>query len=335
MPSAHRSRLAPTALTLGALTAATAAALALINHRLARRAERHHPPTGTIIAIDGVRLHVTDRGQGPPVLLIHGNAVTASDWDSSGVAGLLLPHHRVIAIDRPGFGHSTRPRDRVWTAAAQADLLHAALETLGVDRPVVVGHSWGAIVALALATRHQASLAGLVLVSGYYVWTLRPDVLPQALAALPVLGDALRYTIAPILGRLNTPLLKRLMFAPRPVPPRFQADYANELAVRPGQLRATAEDAALMIPGVLAFRGELAHLRLPVTILAGAEDRIVWPRRARWLAAQIPHSLCRIVPGAGHMLHHAAPALVRDAVDAMDPQATATASEKIPIAPRA
>ena len=61
--------------------------------------------------------------------------------------------------------------------AQQAELLHTALRQLGVERPVVAGHSWGTLVALALAERHQADVAGLVLLSGYYFWTLRPDAL--------------------------------------------------------------------------------------------------------------------------------------------------------------
>src|SRR5438445_724921 len=83
-------------------------------------------------------------------------------------------------------------------AAQQPELLHKALQQLGVERPVVVGHSWGTIVALALAERHQADVAGLVLLSGYYFWTLRPDVLLVVAGALPVLGDVLRYTVSPL-----------------------------------------------------------------------------------------------------------------------------------------
>ena len=91
--------------------------------------------------VDGVRLHYSDRGEGSPVVLIHGNMVTGDDYNTSGVAEILQAGHRVIIFDRPGFGHSQRPRGRIWTANKQADLLHKALQQLGVVRPVVVGHS--------------------------------------------------------------------------------------------------------------------------------------------------------------------------------------------------
>ncbi|TDH59205.1 alpha/beta hydrolase [Dankookia rubra] len=288
--------------------AAVLGALAVLNGLAAKRAERRHPPQGRFVEVDGVRLHYTDRGEGPPVLLVHGNLVSGGDWDSSGVtAQLLQSGHRVIAFDRPGFGHSDRPRGKLWTSEAQAGLLFKATGQLGVERPVVVGHSWGAIVALAMALRHQADIAGAVLVSGYYFWTLRPDVLPVTLAAIPGLGDILRYTVSPLLGRLMLPLAKRAMFSPREVPERFSETYSDGMALRPSQLRATADDGALMIPGALEFRDELGSLATPTVILAGAEDKVVFSDMAERLHAALPHSILHVVRGAGHMVHYAVP----------------------------
>lgn len=265
--------------------------------------------------VDGIRLHYSDRGHGSPVVLIHGNAVTGADWNTSGVAELLLAGHRVIIFDRPGFGYSERPRNRVWTAARQADLLYKALQQLGVKRPVVMGHSWGAIVALALAVRHQAELSGVVLLSGYYYWTLRPDVLPVTLAALPGIGDLLRYTISPLFGWLQMPLLKWQMFSPAQVPARFQAEYSTGLALRPSQIRATSEDGALMIPGALALRGRYRELTLPVIIIAGESDRVVFKKMSEKLAKAIPGSTLHVIEHAGHMVHYSAPRRVLAAVE--------------------
>jgi len=288
--------------------------LALANHLVARRAERKHPPEGLFLTVDGVHLHYSDRGSGSPVVLIHGNAVTGDDWNTSGVAELLRHGHRVIIFDRPGFGHSERPRGRLWTAAQQAELLYKALRQLNVERPVVVGHSWGTIVALALAVRYQADIAGLVLLSGYYFWTLRPDVLLVAITALPVLGDVLRYTVSPIFGWLQMPLLKWAMFSPARVPVRFQAEYSPAMALRPSQIRATSVDGALMIPGALSLRGRYKDLTLPVAIIAGNDDKVVFKRRSEQLHTSIPNSELQIIKGAGHMLHHLVPQQVAQAV---------------------
>ncbi len=270
-----------------------------------------------MVEVDGVRLHYSDRGTGQPVVLIHGNAVTGDDYNTSGVADLLLARHRVIIFDRPGFGYSDRPRGRLWTANQQAELLHKALRQLGVERPVIVGHSWGAIVALALAEAHPGDTAALVLLSGYYFWTLRPDVLPVALGAAPVIGDILRYTISPLFGWLTMPLFKRLLFSPAAVPARFQAEYSPAMALRPSQIRATSLDGALMIPGALSLRGSYKDLSMPVVIMAGDGDKVVFKRSAERLQASIKGSILRVVNGAGHMVHHLAPRQVVEAIESV------------------
>jgi pimeloyl-ACP methyl ester carboxylesterase len=288
--------------------------LAIVNHIIARQAERRHPARGEFILVDGVRLHYSEGGVGAPVVLIHGNAVTGADWNTSGVAELLLLNYRVIIFERPGFGYSERPRGRMWTAQQQAELLHKALQQLGIERPIIVGHSWGTMVALALAARYPADTAGLILLSGYYFWTLRPDVLLVMAGALPGLGDLLRYTISPLLGWLQMPLLKWAMFSPVRVSPQFQADYSSAMALRPSQIRATSVDGALMIPSVLGLRPHYKDLTMPIVIIAGAGDRIVFKRNSERLQVSIPGSTLQIVEGAGHMVHHIVPRTVVQAV---------------------
>jgi pimeloyl-ACP methyl ester carboxylesterase len=288
--------------------------LAGLNAALARRAERRHPPKGAFVEAGGVRLHYTDQGAGRPVVLVHGNTVSGDDFATSGVTERLARTNRVIVFDRPGCGHSDRPRGRPWTMPQQAAVLRAALTQLGVHRPVIVGHSLGTLVALAMAEAHPEDTAGLVLASGCYFPTLRLDVPPVAVVAIPGLGDALRYTISPPLGWLLMPLFTRVLFSPAPVTPRFRAEYAPSMVLRPSQIRATAMDGTVMVPGTVTLRGGYGAIAMPVTIMAGDGDKIVSPRHAERLHAAIPGSDLRIVGGAGHMLHHVAPAQVADAV---------------------
>jgi pimeloyl-ACP methyl ester carboxylesterase len=291
------------------------ALLAIINHVLARRAERRHPPAGLFMEVDGIRLHYSDRGTGAPVLLLHGNAVTGGDYSTSGVAERLLPNHRVIIFDRPGFGYSERPRGRLWMAGAQAELLHKAVAQLGVQRPVVVGHSWGTLVALAFAVRFPADTAGLVLLSGYYFPTFRLDALLVSFGAIPVLGDILRYTISPLFGWLTMPLTKRAMFAPSPMTDRFRAEYSMAMALRPSQIRATVVDGTLMVPCAASLRAHYKKLSMPIIVMAGAGDLVVSHRHAERLHTAIPGSKLQIVPGVGHMVHHVATTQVVQAIE--------------------
>ena len=196
------------------------------------------------------------------------------DFESSGLMDLAAKDYRVIVFDRPGFGHSSRPRSVVWTPDAQAELMHVALAQLGVSNAVVLGHSWGASVAVAMALKYPTLVRGLVLASGYYYPTLRPDVVALAAPSLPFVGDILSHTFSPLLSRAIWPLMMAKIFGPRPVPRKFGA-FPKETALRPSQIRASAAESALMIPDAFMQRDRYANLKIPVVIIAGEQDKLI------------------------------------------------------------
>src|SRR3954470_23867058 len=300
------------------VTAATVAALAisaLVNRRLAKNAERDNPPTGQFVQISGVRLHYVARGSGAPLVLLHGNGSMIQDFESSGLIDLASKDHRVIVFDRPGFGHTDRPRNVVWTQAAQAALIGRALHRLGVSHAIVLGHSWGASVAVALALKYPRLVQGLVLASGYYYPTLRPDVVALSAPAVPLVGDVLGHTLAPIVSRVMWPLLMAKIFSPRSVPKKFEG-FPREMALRPSQIRASAAESALMIPDASHYSDQYANLKMPVVIVAGDEDRIIdIDAQSTRLHRDVPQSRFHRVPGTGHMIHQTATRAVMSAID--------------------
>ena len=180
--------------------------------------------------------------------------MTVEDMRISGIMDIAAERSfRAIAFDRPGFGHSERPRMTAWTAVAQAALLPEAFELLGIDRPIVVGHSLGTMVALALALNHPDHVAGLVLASGYYFPKARADIALFSPPAIPLVGDLLCYTVAPLMGEAMAPRMIAKMFSPQDVPARFDMEFPVGLMVRPSQIRASSKDAAHMIPDALAM----------------------------------------------------------------------------------
>jgi pimeloyl-ACP methyl ester carboxylesterase len=296
-------------------TAGTLAMLALVNRRMARNAENDNPPAGQFLEVGGVRLHYVERGSGVPLVLLHGNGSMIQDFESSGLIDLAARNYRVIVFDRPGFGHSDRPRNVVWTPAAQAELINGALERLGVSNAIVLGHSWGASVAVALALNYPRLVQGLVLASGYYYPTFRLDVVAVSAPAAPVVGDVLRYTIAPIVSRLVWPLMMTKIFGPRSVPQKFEG-FPKEMALRPSQIRASAAESALMIPDAFQFRDQYANLKMPMVIVAGEEDRLVdIDTQSERLHRDVPQSRFHRVPGTGHMIHQTATGVVMSAID--------------------
>jgi pimeloyl-ACP methyl ester carboxylesterase len=306
------SRVLPAALLAAFALAVSARAVAYRT----RRAEHDHPPRGEFIEVDGVLLHYVARGSGQPLVLLHGSGAVNDGFELSGLVDLASQRYRVIVFDRPGYGSSERPRSTIWTPRAQAALLHKALQRLGAERPLVVGHSWGAQVALALALDYPAHVRSLVLLSGYYFPTFRLDVFLLSPPAIPVIGDVVRHAISPWLGRAMWPGILKMLFAPNPAPPRF-ARFPVWMALRPSQLRASAMESALMSPGAIALRRRYGELKVPTVIMAGANDRIVdAQRQSARLHQAIAHSELRLTPGAGHMIHYMVPVQVMAAIDA-------------------
>ena len=286
-----------------------------MNRRLARNAENDNPPAGQFLEVSGVRLHYVERGSGTPLVLLHGNGSMIQDFETSGLIDLAAKNYRVIVLDRPGFGHSDRPRNVVWTPAAQAELINSALERLGVSHAIVLGHSWGASVAVALALTYPNLVKGLVLASGYYYPSLRPDVVAMSAPAVPLVGDVLRYTISPIVSRVMWPLLMTKIFGARPVPKKFEG-FPKEMALRPSQIRAPATESALMLPDAFHYRDEYENLKMPLVIVAGDEDRLVdIDAQSARLHLDVPQSRFHRVPGAGHMIHQTATGAVMSAID--------------------
>lgn len=263
------------------------------------------PPAGRFVEAEGVRLHYVERGAGPPVVLLHGNGATWQDFDASGVLDVLAARHRTIAFDRPGSGDSARPSGRRWTAAAQARALMQAAHRLGAARPVVVGHSWGALAALHAGIADPGGVAGLVLLAGYFTPTRRADVAVLSIPGVPVIGRLISYTVLPALARRFSGRAVERIFAPNPVPERFRARFPVARALRASQLHAVAQDTGFLNRSAAEAQRRLGEVRMPVAILAGTADAIVdTERHSGALHRNIPGSTLRLFEGTGHMLHY-------------------------------
>lgn len=314
MSRARSSRALPRAVGV----AAVLAACALFVQRQSRRAEAQNPPRGRFVEVDGVQVHVLERGdpEAPPLVLLHGNGANAEELVLSGLVARAAVRYRVLVFDRPGYGHTERPDDRRWTPEEQARLLLGALRVMGVERPIVLGHSWGTMVALSMALDSPQDIRALVLMSGYYHPGVRLDVPWMSAPALPLVGTLMRHTVSPILSRLLWPALTRRLFWPREVTEPFRSDYPVWMSLRPSQLKASATESALMIPWAMRLRSRVGEVQVPVMIVAGERDAMIttdW--HSRWLHEQMPDSGLQVVPQAGHMVHHVATHQVLKAID--------------------
>jgi pimeloyl-ACP methyl ester carboxylesterase len=280
-----------------------------------RRAENANPPAGRFLEVDGVRLHYIVRGRGRPVVLLHGNGALVQEMVLSELVKRAARKYRVYVFDRPGYGYSTRPRGRGWTPEAQASLFRKAFAELGIKRPVVLGHSWGAMVAIALALDHPEAVKSLVLASGYFYPTARADVALLSPPAIPLAGQLMRYTVSPLVVRLAWPIFMRKIFGPNPMPEAFK-EFPKWLALRPETIRAAAVETAMLIPAARRLSKRYSELVVPAVIIAGSADRIVTTvRQSERLHQTLADSSLVIVPAVGHMVHHIAPDAVMAALD--------------------
>lgn len=310
-PPARRTRLAPVLLA----SAAALSGLAAYNIRRARRAERQHPPMGKLLQIDGALVHYVVAGQGRPAAMIPGAGSMVPELVLS-LMGPASRRWRTYVFDRPGQGYSTRPPQYDWTPRRQAALLARALRRLQVERPVVVAHSWGCLVALALALDQPDVVGGLVLVSGYYYPRYDLREASSGIFGLPLLSQLLAYAVSPLAVRLAARRIAAANFAPNPVPLSFAAGFPRELVERPSHLHASGRDLAMLRACTAEMQPLYRFVRQPVAIVAGTADRVVDPRRQSMrLASEIPHSSLRLLSGLGHMVHHIRPDVVLSAME--------------------
>lgn len=286
----------------------------LYRSRQTAEAERLHPPRGRFINADGTTLHYVDAGEGPAVVLIHGVG-TLEDWFVSGIVDRLVGHHRVIAVDRPGYGYSDRPGSERWTPERQARSIAAMMHRLGAQDAVVVGHSFGVLPALALHLQHEGYARALVLVAGSFYPGSTVAEAPDLVASLPIVGPLARLTLAPTLASRAMPGLIAAMFEPQPPTRNFLESYPLALSVRPSQLAAAAEDTRGIESAVRRFAPHYPRIQCRTTVVTGSGDGIFDPdAQSRRFVEEAKQARLIVVPAAGHMVHHTAPDRVATAI---------------------
>ncbi|HEY0052295.1 MAG TPA: alpha/beta hydrolase [Caulobacteraceae bacterium] len=264
------------------------------------------------VSVRGVDLAYADGGEGPAVVYLHG-ALTTLEEGLIGLYPTLSPRFRMLAFDRPGHGASSSDA-ATGSAWRQAALLHDALKQLGVERPVLVGHSFGGAVALAYALQFPRALAGVVAIAPIAFPEPRLEQVLFGFRAIPGAGDLLSLMSIPA-DEVILPLLWGGMFLPQPVPDAFKANFPFATAARRIQLRADGEEASLMVSGLMASAAAYWASSVPVTVMAGDQDKVINPAlHGRLLAQMLPRGRFVSLPGLGHMAHHFVPGQVADAI---------------------
>ncbi len=305
-----------------AALAVSALALALVTQAGVWLTERAHPARGRMIEVAGAMLHVVDIGPrdaaGPPIVMLHG-ASSNLEVMRQPVGDRLAKNHRVILIDRPGHGWSTRANLEDSTPAIQGRMIEEALTKLGIGPAILVVHSWAGALGLRMALDYPARLAGLVMLAPVaYPW---PGGVGRynRIVTIPVIGPLLAWTITLPLGTFLSEPGARGVFLPQAMPGGFVEHTATSLLLRPQEFLANARDLVTLKAAVTEQAPRYAEIKAPIVIIAGdASDKTVSTNiHSRPLAAAAPNVRLIVLPGVGHMVQNAAPDLVISEIEAM------------------
>ena len=312
--------------------------LALITQAGVLFLQRSYPAQGQKIEVVGATLNVLDIGRrdgaGPPIVIIHG-ASSNLETMRQPLGDILAKHRRVILIDRPGHGWSTRVRLDDSTPAIQGQMIDVALEKLGLGPAIFVVHSWAGALGARMALDYPQRVAGLVMLAPVaYPW--RGGVgWYNKLVTTPVIGPLLAYTITLPLGYFLAEPGARNVFLPQIMPTNFVESTATLLLLRPREFLANAQDLVTLKAAVAEQAPRYGNIRVPVVVITGDADKTVSPTiHSRPFAAALPDAKLIVLPGVGHIVQNAAPELVAREIDAMIGKiARCTAAAALPSGP--
>lgn len=280
--------------------------------------------------MDGIRVHHVRRGSGPPVVCLHGLAGLLEDFTRPSTLERLANDFDALVLDRPGYGHSTRPSDEVCDVRAQADWLVSFFDRVGFEAPIVVGHSLGGALALSLGIRHSDRVRGLVLVAPYAYPQTEPDDLVHALPDLPGVRTVVGHTLLVPVARLLEPWLVSASFDPQPIPADYHRVWLDRVT-QPDHFDTTVAEVRAVDPALADLRETYPILDLPTVVISGTEDRSVDPEaNAQRLAGELSDAELVLLEGQGHMVTYTHPGTVVDAVHRVHERAQARDQDRSP-----
>lgn len=296
--------------------AAIVAGLVLFTANTARKIEAGFKPSGKFMDVDGQRIHYVDKGQGPPIVMIHGLGGNLLNY-SYALADRLAKDHRVILVDRPGSGFSVRPKGMPANLKAQAATLAKVMRNLKLERPVLVGHSLGGALSLTIAMDHPDCAGAVALIAPLtQVRTEVPPVFKGLDVPSPLMRTILGWTLATPMSIINREKVLGVVFGPEAVPADFAIRAGGVLGLRPIAFYNTSTDmleVAADMPAVMATYPSISY---PVGMLYGRGDMLLdYKLDGEGMKAVCPQLDLRVIEG-GHMLPLTAPdaceKLIRD-----------------------
>jgi pimeloyl-ACP methyl ester carboxylesterase len=324
------------------LPVAAGIALGLFTRHTANAIEAANPPVGTFVDAGGFDMHVVHvprpaNADLPALVFVHGA--------SGNLLDQMVPFRKqfegraeMLFIDRPGHGWSERGGSGNDTPGGQARALAAVMKAVGIERAIIVGHSFGGAIAASFAVDHPAMTAGLVFLApathpwpGGVAWYYH-------VTAAPVVGWVFANTLATPAGLSLIDTAVTAVFAPNPAPATYRADTAADLVLRPRAFRSNATDVARLKEYVTRVAPRYREIAVPTVVITGDSDDIVLAEiHSAGLARDIAGAELVTVEGLGHKPDFAATELAVAAIEKVAglPRDLATMAREMRDAPSA
>jgi len=279
---------------------------------IARRVTKGFPPEGKFLDVGADRVHYTDRGTGPAIVFVHGLCGNLRNFAYLDM-DRLARSHRVIVIDRPGAGRSVRGADSPANIYAQARMVAQCIEKLGLDKPVLVGHSLGGAISLAVGLNHPQVIRRLALIAPLtHAESAPPGAFGGLVLPSPLVRRLVSWTLAIPLSIINSRKAIAAVFAPETMPKDFPFKGGGLLGLRPHVFYAASSDLVAAPEDLPDMERRYASMTVPVDVLYGRGDRILnVKRQGEALKQKLDRVNLRIIDG-GHMLPVTQSALTTD-----------------------
>lgn len=290
-------------LAVGVLLAVAAAFFfAWQTRRIAARAAALVPVTGKFLDVDGNRIHYVEAGEGRPIVCLHGLGGQLHQF-SGTIFDELSREFRVIALDRPGSGYSVRAPGASARLTEQARIVSRLITALRLDRPLLVGHSLGGAVALALAENHPDTIAGLALLAPL---TKHRTEVPAGFASLYIKSPLKRWlltrTVAVPNGLKLAPATLAYVFGPQKPGDDYMTAGGGWLGLRPAHVEATCADFVAIEEDMPAIEAKVGTIALPVGVLFGTADKVLdFATDGASMTERLPGVDFERLEGVGHM----------------------------------
>lgn len=267
--------------------------------------EQAYPPLGDFVGPSGTAQHAIVRGEGAPVLMIHGASANAREYMISLTPQLENQSVKLIMADRNGHGYSARLKNGA-DLGVQAAALKDVLEAYSDEAAVIVGHSFGGAVALRFALDHPDKVKAVVLSAPVtHDWGEGGLTWYNKIADRPLIGPAFSR-LAPLVGPKAARASLKQLFSPAPAPEGYADGMGVDLLFRPRYFRYNAQDMMALKPQLAEQSERYENLTCPVILFSGSYDTVLMPKlHAARLKRAAPDQVVLVrLDDEGHMPHH-------------------------------